>query len=212
MLLLIVISSMPIVGSTAFDDEPQFASSYMKTPPRYNGIGCERVTDCTLYAGCMNCSFPKNCNYGTVVNVTCTSNIHCANNHSIRRETICRYCYQTEHWEYDCGSPTNCSVSAAPPRSLQTTVCRVKEHVICLGRRSFYKRVRCNWTSGYKWSTAMLLSVTLGGFGVDRFYLGLWKSGIGKLFSFGGLGVWTLIDVVLIATGYIGPADGSLLM
>lgn len=49
-----------------------------------------------------------------------------------------------------------------------------------------------------------------GGFGVDRFYLGMWQEGIGKLFSFGGLGVWTLVDVILIATGYLGPADHSL--
>lgn len=53
-------------------------------------------------------------------------------------------------------------------------------------------------------------SITLGGFGVDRFYLGLWKEGIGKVFSFGGLGVWTIVDVILIAIGYIGPSDGSL--
>jgi hypothetical protein len=43
-----------------------------------------------------------------------------------------------------------------------------------------------------------------------RFYLGHWQEGIGKLFSFGGLGVWTLVDVVLVAVRYIGPADGSL--
>ena len=53
-------------------------------------------------------------------------------------------------------------------------------------------------------------SITLGGFGVDRFYLGLWREGIGKLFSFGGLGVWTIVDVILIAVGYVGPQDGSL--
>jgi TM2 domain-containing membrane protein YozV len=52
-------------------------------------------------------------------------------------------------------------------------------------------------------------SLHTGGFGADRFYLGLWKSGIGKLVSFGGLGVWTLIDVVLIAVGYVTPSDGS---
>ena len=40
-------------------------------------------------------------------------------------------------------------------------------------------------------------------------YLGYWREGLGKLFSFGGLGVWTLVDVVLIAVGYIRPEDGS---
>lgn len=53
-------------------------------------------------------------------------------------------------------------------------------------------------------------SIFLGGFGIDRFYLGLWREGIGKLLSFGGLGVWTLVDVILIAVGYVGPWDGSL--
>ncbi len=56
----------------------------------------------------------------------------------------------------------------------------------------------------------MILSVFLGGFGADRFYLAQWKEGIGKLFSFGGLGIWTVIDVILISIGYIGPQDGSL--
>lgn len=58
--------------------------------------------------------------------------------------------------------------------------------------------------------SAFLCSITLGGFGADRFYLGQWREGLGKLFSFGGLGVWTLIDVLLIGVGYVGPADGSL--
>jgi len=58
----------------------------------------------------------------------------------------------------------------------------------------------------------MLLSITLGGFGADRFYLGLWRAGLGKLFSLGGLGIWTLLDMILIAVGYVSPADGSLYM
>lgn len=82
--------------------------------------------------------------------------------------------------------------------------------IICLGRREFTKQVLCNWTAGARWSTALILSLVLGGFGADRFYLGHWQEGIGKLFSFGGLGVWTLLDVLLISVHHLGPADGSL--
>uniref|UniRef100_H2ZNN2 TM2 domain-containing protein 3 n=1 Tax=Ciona savignyi TaxID=51511 RepID=H2ZNN2_CIOSA len=78
------------------------------------------------------------------------------------------------------------------------------------GKRTFSKLLPCNWTSGRSWLVAFIFSVTLGGLGLDRFYLGYWEEGLGKLFSFGGLGVWTLIDVVLIGTGFIGPSDGSL--
>lgn len=95
-------------------------------------------------------------------------------------------------------------------RFVFSTNCSVQSDMLCLGNRDFPKRVRCNWTQGYKWSTALIISITLGGFGADRFYLGHWQEGIGKLFSFGGLGVWTLIDVILISLHYLGPADGSL--
>ena len=54
-----------------------------------------------------------------------------------------------------------------------------------------------------------LCSFTLGGFGVDRFYLEQWGSAVGKLVTFGGLGVWSIIDLILVGTGYVGPADGS---
>jgi hypothetical protein len=51
------------------------------------------------------------------------------------------------------------------------------------------------------WMTALLLSIFLGWFGVDRFYMGQPLLGIGKLVTGGGCGVWWLIDVILIATG-----------
>lgn len=55
----------------------------------------------------------------------------------------------------------------------------------------------------------MTCSITVGGFGVDRFYLAHWGAAVGKLLSFGGLGVWSILDVILVGTGYLGPADGS---
>ena len=52
------------------------------------------------------------------------------------------------------------------------------------------------------WLTALLLSIIVGSLGIDRFYLGYIGTGILKLITFGGFGVWWLIDVILIATKY----------
>jgi len=43
----------------------------------------------------------------------------------------------------------------------------------------------------------------------DRFYLGHFGWGAFKLFSFGGVGAWAIVDLVLISVGYLGPGDGS---
>lgn len=57
--------------------------------------------------------------------------------------------------------------------------------------------------------TAILLSVFVGGLGIDRFYLGYTGLGVVKLLTCGGFGIWTLIDLVMICTGSLRPADGS---
>jgi TM2 domain-containing membrane protein YozV len=44
----------------------------------------------------------------------------------------------------------------------------------------------------------IILSYLLGMFGIDRMYLGCWVSGFFKLITFGGLGIWYLIDLLLI--------------
>jgi hypothetical protein len=62
--------------------------------------------------------------------------------------------------------------------------------------------------SDKQWLTTLLLSLFLGGLGVDRFYLGQTGLGIAKLLTCGGLGVWSLIDIVLVAVGKITDKNG----
>jgi len=35
-----------------------------------------------------------------------------------------------------------------------------------------FREVECRWTNGYSFDTALILSIFMGMFGVDRFYLG----------------------------------------
>jgi len=42
------------------------------------------------------------------------------------------------------------------------------------------------------------LSIFLGGLGIDRFYLGYIGTGLIKLFTFGGFGIWSLVDLIMI--------------
>lgn len=61
------------------------------------------------------------------------------------------------------------------------------------------------------WLTALLLSIFLGQLGIDRFYLGYIGLGILKLVTFGGCGIWWLIDLIMIATNKLKDAEGNAL-
>lgn len=58
-------------------------------------------------------------------------------------------------------------------------------------------------------TTALILSVLVGGLGIDRFYLGYTGMGVLKLLTGGCFGVLYVIDIINIATGKLLPADGS---
>ena len=55
---------------------------------------------------------------------------------------------------------------------------------------------------------ALALSGVLGMFGCHRFYVGKIGSGLCQLFTFGGLGVWYLYDVIMVASGAFRDVDG----
>lgn len=55
---------------------------------------------------------------------------------------------------------------------------------------------------------ALVLCMTFGFLGVHRFYVGKVGTGILMILTLGGLGIWTLIDLVMILAGYFRDKEG----
>ena len=56
------------------------------------------------------------------------------------------------------------------------------------------------------WKLTLIMSIIFGVLGVDRFIMRHVWLGILKLFTLAGLGVWWIIDIILISHKY--PFDG----
>lgn len=56
---------------------------------------------------------------------------------------------------------------------------------------------------------AFLLCFFLGVFGAHRFYVGKVGTGIAQLFTFGGLGIWALVDLIVILCGAFTDDQGN---
>lgn len=107
--------------------------------------------------------------------------------------------------------PTTQSIIGCKPSHTVEVTCKLAPGIKCSDSDDgkFKKIEPCQYTNGYDHTTALLLSVFLGMFGIDRFYLGYPAIGLLKLCTLGFFFLFQLVDVILIALQIVGPADGS---
>ena len=59
------------------------------------------------------------------------------------------------------------------------------------------------------WLALFLLTFFVGVLGIHRFYVGKIGTGVLMLITLGGLGVWFLVDLLLVVTGQFTNKDGQ---
>ncbi|XP_071449125.1 TM2 domain-containing protein amaretto isoform X2 [Hetaerina americana] len=90
------------------------------------------------------------------------------------------------------------------------TTCTVLPDIECFGNRSFVRGgFPCIKYSGNYFATTLIYSILLGFLGMDRFCLSHTGTGVGKLLTLGGVGIWWIVDIVLLVTNGLLPEDGS---
>lgn len=88
--------------------------------------------------------------------------------------------------------------------------CIVLPDIECYGPRTFLKDgFPCIKYTEHYFVTTLLYSILLGFLGMDRFCLGQTGTAVGKLLTLGGVGIWWIIDIVLLITNNLLPEDGS---
>lgn len=62
-----------------------------------------------------------------------------------------------------------------------------------------------------RWLIALILCILVGSLGVHRFYTGNIVTGVLMLITLGGCGVWTIIDLIMIAANTYRDSNGNTL-
>jgi hypothetical protein len=127
-----------------------------------------------------------------------------------------------QHAPEDQGGCTEFGGSPFQKPATGNLLCEVLSNVDCLGDRVFvlkdqpcikYEKNQITdlfvrFTGKYFLHT-LVLAIFVGLFGADRFYANHICFGIFKLISLGGIGVWWILDIILLVTGVYYPGDGS---
>ncbi|XP_041359442.1 TM2 domain-containing protein CG10795-like [Gigantopelta aegis] len=129
-------------------------------------------------------------------------------------------CAQLLMGQYLCDAPeidpeTQQAKGCNPKTRKVPVPCRPAVNITCDGVTyngssvGFYKTTACKWTNGHSFEVSLLLSIFLGMFGIDRFYLGYPAIGLVKFATMGFMFLGQLVDILLIATQVVKPSDGS---
>lgn len=86
--------------------------------------------------------------------------------------------------------------------------CTVLPDIECHGPRKFKRDgFPCVKHGEHYFLTTLLYSILLGFLGMDRFCLGQTGIAVMKLLTLGGLGLWWVIDIVLLVSNNLTPED-----
>ena len=76
---------------------------------------------------------------------------------------------------------------------------------------NYQNRPASNRTNEDRWLIALILCILVGSLGVHRFYTGNIVTGVLMLITLGGCGVWTIIDLIMIAANTYRDGNGNTL-
>lgn len=120
-------------------------------------------------------------------------------------------CKDLDEWLFNCDFLRGGAVPQSVPCNSSGWYeykCTPREGVVC-NNTEVIRTVRCIPTTKYNKNVALLLSIFLGIFGVDRFYLGYYTLGAMKLITGGLYSLGWYIDIFSIALGVVTPARGN---
>lgn len=76
---------------------------------------------------------------------------------------------------------------------------------------NYQSQTASNRTNEDRWLIALILCILVGSLGVHRFYTGNIVTGVLMLITLGGCGVWTIIDLIMIAANTYRDGNGNTL-